>query len=256
MQDTRISIAETVPLDKASPFRCLKSMGLLNPYYTKQNSFKIITEVSDAKAMSIVWTTFGGVDITLLDRSIVIKNSGQRYDVVEGPRAIPECKSNACSLFVCKIRIVKLGIPDLEAMSMISIDHVNHIADVCVYDPKWLYSTRLCYAAENIKTWMRGALGQGWGVRVEVLTEMEVPSDIINSFHGHEHRNMLSKFWIFLICLLKSYFPHMTGSEIVASLTRDSESRSVGLINILLDAIHNIGELIQGNVPGPRISGV
>ena len=245
MEGTRVTIPETVALDRSSPLNCLKSMGL---YVSGEHAEPRIKDIDETKIMSTIWTAFGGVDIFMLDEPLVVRYVGNyKFITAEGPREIAECKLSTCTLFVCKIRLIKAENVTLHAKSMISIDHTNHIADVCVYDPKWTYSTTLCYAGESIKGWLRAALGPGWGVRVETLTEREVPRDIMYSFYDTEERKLLCKLWIFMICLLKTYFPHMQGIDIATSIVLDSSKDSIGVVAVLLDVFHNMEELTRGN---------
>jgi hypothetical protein len=240
MQDVRISIQETTKLDKSSPFMCLKSMGLLTgPAGHRWPLEGINMDMEFSQAMSNIWTRVGGVDIALLGEPINIKKDEAGFTVTNGPRAVLECTKSVCSIHICKIRIVS-GSSTINATAMFSVDYPNHIADVCIYDPKWMYSTALCYATANVKNWVRLALGPGWGVRVETLTETEIPLDILNAPHSVEYRKRFSRLWIFLICLLKTYFPHMTGSEISRSIAEDAVKNGFGLVSLLLTVLSNV----------------
>lgn len=253
-------------VDRSSPLRCLRSLGLLDSssaaaddslFGDAAHCFEhydmLEARHGAARLLAEVWTTLGGVDILEASRGFVLSCPSGPMDggwrLTEGPDEVYAQQTSP--LVVCGIRAC--GVKD-QAVAMISTNPGTRLADVLVYDPFWSgapeSSALVANSAHHIRNWMKQALGPGWGVRVESLTAYEVPRAISLALFAASYCRRLSRFWIFAVCLLKAYMPFATAEELITGLVREMAGPGMqGTVKTVELIIKNTRRIVCGSHP-------
>jgi hypothetical protein len=226
---TMIDVPPRVPVDLASPISCLASMGLLDSVADASAGdgdagLVAIADALDSAFVADMWArVLGGVSVGLLTDGLVIRADGS----VEGPDR-PDAVLRCARVTFCRVADLRDGGRCLFAVAM---DAAARVADVCVYDPSGgpRDEGRLRAMAAAVGDWMRtsSALGEGWGLRMEVVCRATMPPP------G-------GRFWLMLMLLIKPYMPHARMVDTQAALRFECLARRIDMGALLALVLRNV----------------
>ena len=224
-----ISYPEVKKIDKTTPYRCLESMGLLVPVraddHTDEQCMAMLNERGFASVSTVMWKDIGGVDATYLNEPLVFLKSGE----IEGPCDLSEMERSP--VVFCR---AKCGKTQKTCMIMFALNRVNKIADLCAYDPKGdVTEENLYQMLGSAGAWLRELVGEGWGLRREVYHDRYCPSELPD----------LAKFWMFLMCLIKMYLPHVRMIDTQAALRVECFAKNMTMRDVVSMAMHRVCEV-------------
>ena len=78
--------------------------------------------------------------------------------------------------------------------------------------------------------WLREMLGDGWGLRMEVYHDRYCPSEVPD----------MPKFWLFLMCLIKIYLPHVRMVDTQAALRVECFAKNISMRDVVSRALHAV----------------
>lgn len=224
-----LEIPKRVQIDTASPMACLRSMGLLADVSVEGvDTQKIIDkiEANDSSVAAAIWTKVGGVRLAHLTDTLTIHGNGD----VEGPAQAEYLQHAPATL--CKTHDAKSG---TDVMTLLAINKISKVADVCVYDPRKVAKEETLYSvAGSVGLWLRVLLGEGWGLRVEVYCDRYSPSEV------PEFRN----FWSILMVILKAYLPHVRMLDTQAALRVECMAAHTTIRDVLLQVLCNAERML------------
>lgn len=221
-------------IDKSTPMSCLQSMGLMDAADGGGSSTptdiarknKEIEAAGFAEASVKMWRSIGGVDTTYVCSPINLRTNGE----VDGPADIADLER---SPVVC-VR-TRCGRTGKSVMAAFAINRVGRIADICVYDPLAEATEENMYQmAGTLGAWLRDMLGEGWGLRIEVYHERYAPTEIPE----------LSRFWLFLMCLIKMYLPHVRMIDTQAALRVECFSKGLVIKDAVYAVLNNVHKIV------------
>jgi len=221
-----ISYPEVKHIDKSTPLACMETMGLLEPVEPGSPSdsecMATINERGFASLSAAMWSEIGGVDATYLNDPIVFLKTGE----IEGPCSVEEFERSP--IVFCR---AKCGKTLKTCMIMFAINRVNKIADLCAYDPKGdVAEENLYQMVGTAGSWLREMLGEGWGLRMEVYHDRYCPSEVPD----------MPKIWMFLMCLLKMYLPHVRMVDTQAAIRVECFAKNIPMHEVVSMALHRV----------------
>jgi hypothetical protein len=226
-----LNIPKKMEINVKSPIECFRSMGLLDPNVREDSDLDVaLANVldKDAIATAKIWTNVGGVNVACLEEAILIHPNGD----VEGPSDRMDLQRAPLSF----CRTIDLREGGVDVMTLIAINTISHVADVCVYDPKRTAKEEKLYSiAGSVGNWLRVLLGEGWGMRVEVYCNLYSPSE------APDMKNL----WLLLMVMLKAYMPHVRMVDTQAAMRLECLSNHTSMREVLTTIVHNINSLIS-----------
>lgn len=229
-----INYPQVKQVDKTTPMSCLETMGLLVPVEegvpNDSECMALLNERGVAPLSAMMWQEIGGVDVTYLKDPMVFLKSGE----IEGPCDVAEFERSP--MVFCR---AKCGKTMKTCMIMFAINRVNKIADLCAYDPKGdVTEENLYQMVGTAGSWLREMLGEGWGLRMEVYHDRYCPSEIPE----------MAKFWMFLMCLVKMYLPHVRMVDTQAALRIECFAKNILMNKIVSMALHRVYKVATSQV--------
>jgi hypothetical protein len=226
MLQTRLSYPQKAVIDRTTPMSCLKSLGLLEPKRaTSDEIAAMLSKAHDISTCVKVWKNAGGVSATFLCDRIDV---GDRE--VSGPSDLADFEKSPITF--CRVREAE-G-PHRNAICLFSVSRSNKIADICLYDPTGDAPEECLYRmAGGVGSWLREALGEGWGIRTEVFHERYSPSEIPN----------MSRFWLMLMIAVKAYMPHVRMIDTQAAMRLECMQKGTTLKEAAETILANVSAL-------------
>ena len=230
-----VSYPEVRHLDKSTPLACLESMGLLAPVAAGAPSdaecMATINERGFASVSTAMWKDIGGIDATYLNDPIVFLKTGE----IEGPCDVADLERSP--IVFCR---AKCGKTLRTCMIMFAIDRVGKIADLCAYDPKGdVTEENLYQMVGTAGAWLRELLGEGWGLRMEVYHDRYCPSEVPD----------MPRMWMFLMCLLKMYLPHVRMVDNQAAIRVECFAKNISMRDVVSKALHRVHDVASASAP-------
>lgn len=237
---SQLSIPVKRTVDKSTPMSCLKSMGLLSQDDTGLMEPATESELADLQRKGLgdvsatVWDAVGGVEATYIREPIVLRPGGD----VDGPSDVADLERAPIVYCLATCHRTKKTV-----VVIFALNRASHTADVCVYDPlgpapAGATEENMYEITGTLGAWLRDLLGDGWGLRMEVYHERYAPTELAGI-------DGMSGFWLFIVCLLKMYLPHVRMVDTQAALRVECLSMSLTIKDVVMAVLHQVHSMIK-----------